>query len=260
MHSRLNIIPTATPGAVRAQLRRILESDGFIRCPRMQRFLQFIVDEYLDGRANQLGEYGIGVSVYDRGPDFQPALDPIVRNDARRLRTKLLEYYRVPRAENELLIEIPKGGYVPTFAPISESGGRSGIRLAVLPFEILVSRGDAGLCSRALCLSISAGLTSLDGVETVAHAMCSGLPMREMAAEFQLTHLVQGSVVGYRDGLRVVINLIRLADGTQLWAQEFDLGQDGFSAVQSSVARAVAGEVTARHANSQMACALAMAA
>ena len=69
--------------AVRAQVARILASEGFARSPRMQRFLDFVVEETLAGRAAHLREYAIAVSVFDRGEDFEPALDPIVRNDAR---------------------------------------------------------------------------------------------------------------------------------------------------------------------------------
>lgn len=108
---------SAPPEAVRSQLNRILESDGFIRAKRMRRFLQYIVEETISGRSNRLCEYSIGVSVFGRGECFEPALDPIVRNDARRLRQKLLEYYQRSEAvgSNELLIEVPKGGYVPVF-------------------------------------------------------------------------------------------------------------------------------------------------
>ena len=56
--------------AVRPQLHRILASDVFVRARRMQRLLVFIVEETLAGRADQLGEYGIGISVFDRGQDF----------------------------------------------------------------------------------------------------------------------------------------------------------------------------------------------
>ena len=91
-----------TPHAVRAQLGSILGSEAFVRSRRMQRFLEFIVEETLAGRADNWGEYGIGAAVFDRGPDFVPALDPIVRNDARRLRLKLLEYYQARRQDQPL--------------------------------------------------------------------------------------------------------------------------------------------------------------
>lgn len=105
----------ASPDAVRKQLSKILASEGFIHAGRMKRFLGFVVEETLAGRANQLCEYSIGVSVFERRESFEPGLDPIVRNDARRLRQKLLEYYLGARHTEELVIEVPKGGYVPVF-------------------------------------------------------------------------------------------------------------------------------------------------
>jgi hypothetical protein len=101
--------------SVRRQLSNIVKSDGFVRAERMRCFLQFVVEETLAGHANQLCEYSIGISVFARDPSFQPGLDPIVRNDARRLRHKLLEYYQRCDHEDQVVIEVPKGGYVPAF-------------------------------------------------------------------------------------------------------------------------------------------------
>ncbi len=103
--------------AIRMQLSKILSSAGFVRAERMKRFLEFVVDETLGGRADDLCEYSIGLSVFQRGESFEPAIDPIVRNDARRLRHKLLEYYQSSPcvASEQIVIEIPKGGYAPAF-------------------------------------------------------------------------------------------------------------------------------------------------
>jgi hypothetical protein len=106
-----------SPEAVRKQLRKILRSDGFIHAERMKAFLVFIVEETLAGRSGQLCQYSIGVSVFKRSESFDPAIDPIVRNDARRLRHKLLEYYeRVSSQDEQVIIAVPKGGYVPSFS------------------------------------------------------------------------------------------------------------------------------------------------
>jgi hypothetical protein len=85
----------------------------------MRRFLGFVIEETLAGRARQLCEYSIAVSVFDRDESFEPGLDPIVRNDARRLRQKLLEYYEQCGNEDIVLIQVPKGGYVPVFRCMS---------------------------------------------------------------------------------------------------------------------------------------------
>jgi hypothetical protein len=113
-----HVAPGPSPvRSVRLQLVRILRSPGFVKAARMKRFLSFVVEETLAGRANQICEYSIGVSVFEKKESFDPAIDPIVRNDARRLRSKLAEYYRTSNRPNEILIDIPKGGYVPTFGP-----------------------------------------------------------------------------------------------------------------------------------------------
>ena len=104
--------------AVRQQMRYVLASCGFTRASRIRHFLSFIVEEALAGRADQICEYAIGTVVYGRSESFEPGLDPIVRNDARRLRQKLFEYYHsvAARVPNRVLIEVPKGGYVPVFS------------------------------------------------------------------------------------------------------------------------------------------------
>ena len=79
--------------AVRAQLARILESPGFKRAPRLQRFLNYCVEAALEGRPERLKEYALGVDVFDRGAGFDPRSDPIVRVDARRLRERIARYY-----------------------------------------------------------------------------------------------------------------------------------------------------------------------
>jgi hypothetical protein len=103
------------PDAVRKQLSHILQSDGFVHAGRMKRFLAFVVEETLAGRAGQLCEYSIAISVFDRSESFEPGLDPIVRNDARRLRQKLFEYYLRCGDQDPVIIEVPKGRYVPVF-------------------------------------------------------------------------------------------------------------------------------------------------
>lgn len=123
----------ASPRTIRIQLSNIVKSSGFVRAERMKRFLEFVVEETLRGHADQLCEYSIGISVFGRDPSFEPALDPIVRNDARRLRQKLLEYYQQCRNEDAVVIEIPKGGYVPLFRC------RSRLEMANTPHQFRLS-------------------------------------------------------------------------------------------------------------------------
>jgi tetratricopeptide (TPR) repeat protein len=103
--------------AIARELGRILASPSFASSERLKRFLSFIVEETVAGRAETLKEYTVGVRVYDRGDGFDPRADSIVRTEASRLRTRLSEYYAAPGAGTGLRIELPKGSYVPVFTP-----------------------------------------------------------------------------------------------------------------------------------------------
>lgn len=110
-------LPVRQPPAaeVRNELERILASDGFSRSDRLARFLQFTVGHLLEGNAGPLKEYVLGVQVFDKGEAFDPRLDPIVRVEAGRLRSKLREYYDGPGKGDRVRIGLPKRGYAPSF-------------------------------------------------------------------------------------------------------------------------------------------------
>ena len=97
---------------VREQVDRILSNRLFQRSDRLSRFLRYVVEQSLSGRAAELKEQVLAAELYARGDDFDPAADPIVRVDARRLRDKLREYYAELPSE-PVLIALPKGSYAP---------------------------------------------------------------------------------------------------------------------------------------------------
>src|SRR5580658_6234551 len=97
------------------QLDRILASKAFRQADRLKRFLAFIVEETLAGRGERLKEFVVGVEVFGKPESFDPRNDPIVRVQARRLRAQLARYYHEEGPDDELLIELPKGGYAPVF-------------------------------------------------------------------------------------------------------------------------------------------------
>src|SRR5262245_5876474 len=99
---------------VSAQVARIAASPQFAQSERLQRFLRLAVDSARAGDA--LKEYRIGVEVFDRGPGFDPRTDPIVRVQAAKLRSKLIEYYATLGANDVVVISIPKGSYVADIA------------------------------------------------------------------------------------------------------------------------------------------------
>ncbi len=114
--------------AVRGQLARIVASGAFAQSQRRQRFLNYVVEETLAGRGDRLKGYSVGVEVFGRPADFDPAIDPIVRIEATRLRDKLRDYYSTEGRNDPVRIELPKGSYAPLIelqaasAPTPEAG------------------------------------------------------------------------------------------------------------------------------------------
>ena len=96
--------PLQADDAVREHLERILTSPTFQQVDRLKRFLKFIVLEAVAGRRHELKEYVIGVQVFDKEDTFDPRTDPIVRVQARRLRAKLVRYYREEGRADETVI------------------------------------------------------------------------------------------------------------------------------------------------------------
>lgn len=112
------------PALVRAQLERILESDEFQGSDRTRRFLRYVVEETLAGRADRIKAFSVAVAAFDRDETFNPQADPIVRIEAGRLRRCLERYYLVAGGADGVRIEIPKGCYVPTFSEADDEHGR----------------------------------------------------------------------------------------------------------------------------------------
>ncbi len=106
-----------TQEQVRNALARILSSEGFSASARNRRLLNYVVDETLAGRADRIKAYTLATVVFERGPDFDPQLDPVVRLEASRLRRALEHYYLTAGKDESIRISIPKGSYIPVFEP-----------------------------------------------------------------------------------------------------------------------------------------------
>jgi tetratricopeptide (TPR) repeat protein len=101
--------------AVASELERIAASKSFRKAERCLRLLRYLTSSVLDGRGDELKEYSVGLAVFDRPDSYDPGTDPIVRLEARRLRLKLAEYYQQEGIGDPVIIDIPKGAYVPAF-------------------------------------------------------------------------------------------------------------------------------------------------
>jgi len=110
---------------VAEQLGRVLSSGSFAGSAKLQRLLAFLVHEALAGRQEDLKEYSIALAVCDRDSSFDPKLDTVVRVQARRLRQQLELYYGGEGRFDPVLIELPKGRYIPVFSVRARSPGET---------------------------------------------------------------------------------------------------------------------------------------
>jgi hypothetical protein len=100
---------------IRRELSRIVNSRTFRDSYRLTSFLSYVVEMTLAGHGSKLKAYTIAVEALGRGVDFDPQTDPIVRVEAVRMRQALARYYSEIGRDDPLVIEVPRGSYVPAF-------------------------------------------------------------------------------------------------------------------------------------------------
>lgn len=96
---------------------RIAKSRSIGRSQLLSKFLLHICIRHLRDETSELTERRIGVEVFGRTEHYDSTDDNIVRNYARILRKRIDEYFATEGWNEELRLEIPRGGYVPVFTP-----------------------------------------------------------------------------------------------------------------------------------------------
>lgn len=229
--------------AVRAQLERILRSRIFSQSQRLTHFLRFVVQAAAEGDSDSVKEYAIGVEVFDRGHGFDPRVDPIVRVQAAKLRSKLLEYYASEGAHDPVVISIPKGSYAAAFEitgaaakPLAEERAA----VAVLPFVNMSPEPDNEYFSDGLTEEIINALTAVPGLSVVARTSVfrfkgQAPDIREIGSQLRVGTVLEGSVRKAGSQLRIAAQLISVKDGYHLWSQTFKRELRDIFAVQEEI-------------------------
>ena len=96
---------------------RVAESAHFQKSPKLREFLLYVCERTLQNRQDEVREHQIGSQVFGRREHYSPAEDNIVRVEARQLRKRLDEYFAIEGKDEPIVIVIPKGTYIPSFAP-----------------------------------------------------------------------------------------------------------------------------------------------
>jgi len=250
----------------------------------MSKLLCFLVERQLAGREGELKESTIGVEVFGRSPDYDPKVDSTVRTEAVRLRARLSKYYTTEGGQDPIVIDLPKGGYIPTFrqpeavpnvqqprpirrwlivglaglaASVTAIGGwwvfnRNGpIPIAVLPLVNLSQDPANEYFADGLTDEIIRNLSIIDGL--AVRSRTSSFAFRgksrnvhEIGKELAVNYVVEGSVL--RDGqqLRIDVQFVRVRDDFPIWSAKFDQELTDIFSIQDDISRGIVNNLRLR--------------
>jgi serine/threonine-protein kinase len=261
----------------RDELERVLSSACFARSERTSKLLRFLVERQLAGRENELKESAIGVDVFGRSPDYDPKVDSTVRSEAVRLRARLSKYYSTEGRQDPIVIDLPKGGYVPSFrqpepAPGVQSVGPKRLWLAaglagfvvttaaigawwvlrknapipigVIPLVNLSQDPGNEYFADGLTDEIIRNLSIIEGLavrsQTSSFAF-KGKPrnLAEAGRQLGADYILEGSVLRAGQQLRVNAHLVRVRDDFPLWSGRFDRELTDIFVIQDEISRGI---------------------
>lgn len=230
---------TISPERINQQLGKILATENFQHSAALSRFLSFIVKETLAGEDAKLKEYTIAVKVLSREADFNPQKSPIVRIHAGRLRRALSEYYETEGNNDEVLITIPKGSYVPQFSSkqsmLAEPGTTTKIEarsrrvtVAVLPFRYYDNKQSESLSfADGFCDHLSTELTKYSELSVISYFSSRKVKdkvadLKEAGLILDARYILTGSIQLSSNRIRITVQLTRSDTGEQVWANTYE--------------------------------------
>ncbi len=122
---------------MRAQVDRVVHSKAFEASEVHRRLLQYLAEKTLQGEADRLKEYTIGLEAFGKPETYDPRRDSIVRLQVGRLRQKLSAYYDSEAAPGELSIRLPKGAFKLAVEETGKPSAEEEARAAGRRFRIL---------------------------------------------------------------------------------------------------------------------------
>ena len=227
---------------IRRQLDHMLQGRVFAQSEKLSRFLRFIVEHVLRGHQSFLKEYVIGTEVYDRKPPYHPTQDSIVRTEARRLRSKLKEYYETEGEQDPVYVCLLPGKYIPVFHFREALAGNRGVAqadsagvsekaldvaIAVLPFTDISGSSLSSKYARGIPDELVYTLLRMGGCRVISPSFVGHLLgqvpdvaalMRKVGADIAL----EGSARVEGNNIRITVSAVD-ANGFQWWAKRVDV-------------------------------------
>ena len=245
------------------ELERVLSSPAFEATPKMRRFLQFVVEMTVAGRADELKGYTIGTEVYGRTANFNPAEDTVVRIQAGRLRRALEVYYLTEGKNDPVRIAIPKGTYVPDFSvtsapdapPFAEERDDAIAlpSLAVLPFVNLMGDPARDFFAAGFTEELIAELAHYEDVRVIGY-LAEPQPTRttEPAVSPEQTgahYVLEGSLRMAGEQMKVSVKLTDVRTREVVWADQYRrvLTAANLVELQESISEQIVGRIAGEY-------------
>jgi len=226
------------------QLDRIFVHPEFSKSEILKKFLSYIVHETLIGSAHCIKEYTIALHVLEKPASFNPQKDCIVRIHAGRLRQALARYYSGMGFNDQIVIGIPKGKYVPVFMDrqqwidekklltVPRERAPSTLDPEPVTFAImpLICTSDGKLIKAfndSLCLQMCTTLSQLNEVSVIAYQAIKNLAtkyldLKELGTMVGFNHIITGGTQYVKNKVRINIQIIDSRTYKQIWSRIFE--------------------------------------
>lgn len=223
-------------GAIR-KVRQVLKDD-----PEQPRFIQTITGK----------GYRFIAPVADADPEPVPVLSPppvpvasVVEGSRK---GSSIWWWVLPGTAVVLLAILGYFRWSPSRSQAALSGQRT--MLAVLPFENLTGDADQEYFSDGMTEEMISQLGGLDPAHigviartSVMHYKHSPEKLQQIARELGVQYVLEGSVRGDADKVRITAQLIQMRDQTHLWARQYDRETKDVLVLQSEIATEISDEI-----------------
>jgi TolB-like protein len=251
--------PELSLATISLQLDRILGSKTLSRATYLNSLLKTCVEQTLAGNSGQLKELWLGTTIFHRKGRFNPARDPIVRVQARRLRQKLADYYQTEGLMDPVRITMTVGSYVPVFSTVdldqraAFQNGRS-CSVAVLPLLSVDADLESTRFADAMTAELTHALVAAGGLEVVSRTSASAFKgiaqdVRAIGKALDADFIVEGCTRLADNHHRISLQLTATETGYHCWAAWFEQRNNGAAPDARGIAQLLRMELSASGIN-----------
>ncbi len=246
--------------SISGQLDRICSSALFRGKPVMVKLLSYLVTEVLEGRSDQIKGYTVAVDVFGRPGSAGSDEWVVVRNNAARLRGLLNSYYLGDGRSDPIVIDLPKGRYVPRFSrngsptptltrtdksmgDLDRGAGSDPPAVAVLPFTNLSRTPELDIYAAGFSQALADALTRFDDLRVIGVGRHDEREASMAAvADRDVGFLVEGDIQAAGTELKISFRLLDSLDKAQLWSdsKRLNMARENLFDLQEAIVNRVA--------------------